>query len=73
MKIILNRDVKNVGKVGEVREVSDGYGRNFLLPNVRAMIRSLAHFDDRVQARVADVIAFAIGRQSFPRTHDERK
>ncbi len=32
MKVILREDVKKVGKAGEVVEVSEGYGRNFLLP-----------------------------------------
>ena len=31
MKVILKCDVKKVGKKGEVVEVSDGYGRNFLI------------------------------------------
>ena len=32
MKVIVQKDVKNVGKKGEIVEVSEGYGRNFLLP-----------------------------------------
>ncbi|HHX58686.1 MAG TPA: 50S ribosomal protein L9 [Candidatus Moranbacteria bacterium] len=32
MKIVLLEEVKNVGKKGEVKEVSDGFARNFLLP-----------------------------------------
>ena len=32
MKVILNADVKGQGKKGELKEVSDGYARNFLLP-----------------------------------------
>ena len=32
MKVILNVDVKGHGKKGEMKEVSDGYARNFLLP-----------------------------------------
>lgn len=31
MKVILKQDVKKVGKRGEVVEVSDGYGRNYLI------------------------------------------
>lgn len=33
MKVILIKDVKAQGKVGDVVDVSDGYARNYLLPN----------------------------------------
>ena len=32
MKVILLQDVKGQGKKGQLIDVSDGYGRNFLLP-----------------------------------------
>jgi large subunit ribosomal protein L9 len=32
LKIILRADVANVGKRGDICEVSDGYARNYLLP-----------------------------------------
>jgi large subunit ribosomal protein L9 len=32
VKLVLRADVKQVGKKGDIVEVSDGYGRNFLLP-----------------------------------------
>ena len=37
MKVILQADVKNIGKKGEIVEVADGYGRNFLLPKKLAL------------------------------------
>ncbi|MCR5177111.1 MAG: 50S ribosomal protein L9 [Anaerovibrio sp.] len=37
MKVILQKDIKNVGKKGDIVEVSDGYGRNFLLPKKAAV------------------------------------
>lgn len=32
MKVIFNQDVRGQGKKGELKEVSDGYARNYLLP-----------------------------------------
>ena len=37
MKIILLDDVTKVGRRGEVREVSDGYARNYLIPRKLAL------------------------------------
>ena len=37
MKVILQQDVKSQGKKGEMIEVSEGYGRNFLLPRKLAV------------------------------------
>ena len=38
MKLILLKDVKGTGKAGEVKDVSDGYARNFLFPRKLAKI-----------------------------------
>jgi len=32
MKVIFNQDVKDHGKKGELKNVSDGYARNYLIP-----------------------------------------
>jgi large subunit ribosomal protein L9 len=32
VKVVLRTDVKGLGKAGEVKDVADGYGRNYLLP-----------------------------------------
>ena len=38
MKIALLQDVPNLGKRGDIKDVSDGYGRNFLIKNKLAEI-----------------------------------
>ena len=45
MKVILQEDVKKVGAKGEVVEVSDGYGRNYLLPRKLAVEASVANLN----------------------------
>jgi len=37
MKVILIEDLKGTGKKGEIVEVRDGYGRNFLIPKGLAL------------------------------------
>ena len=43
MKIILLDDVPKLGRRGEVRDVSDGYARNFLLPHKLALNATAAN------------------------------
>ena len=45
MKVILQEDVKKVGAKGEVVEVSDGYGRNYLLPRKLAVEANAANLN----------------------------
>jgi large subunit ribosomal protein L9 len=32
MKVLLNESLKNVGRAGEIKEVKNGYARNYLIP-----------------------------------------
>ena len=58
MKVILQENVTNLGKVGEIVKVKDGYGRNYLVPNQLAVIadvRNVARMEH--QRRTADARA----------------
>ncbi|HJO06654.1 MAG TPA: 50S ribosomal protein L9 [Chloroflexota bacterium] len=41
MKVVLLANVKNVGRIGDLAEVADGYARNFLIPQSLASPASL--------------------------------
>jgi len=48
MKVFLREDVKNLGKMGEVVNVAEGYARNFLLPKkfaVEANTNNIREFE----------------------------
>lgn len=57
MQIILTEDVKNLGEMGQIVEVADGYGRNFLIPQGMALPattsnkKALNHQIARIEAR----------------------
>ena len=45
MQIILLEDVRNLGKIGEIVNVRDGYGRNFLLKAGKALRADKTNID----------------------------
>lgn len=60
MKVILQQEVKKLGKKGDVVEVSEGYARNFLLPKNYA-----------VAASATNLNAATLKRQSEERKHKQ--
>jgi len=44
MKVILKKDVNNLGRSGEIKTVKDGYARNFLMP--RGMVEVATEGDE---------------------------
>lgn len=46
MKVILIADVKNVGKKGDVVDVSEGYATNFLIKKRLAILQNKANLND---------------------------
>lgn len=54
MKVILRDEVDNLGQNGDVVDVADGYGRNYLLPKglaVKATPKNLKQLQKEIQAR----------------------
>jgi len=45
VKVILQQDIKKVGNKGDILEVSEGYGRNFLLPKKYAVEANTANMN----------------------------
>ena len=43
MKVILLKDVEQLGQAGEVVQVADGFGRNFLIPQRQARVATDAN------------------------------
>ncbi len=54
MLVILLEDVKGTGKKGEVKKVSDGYAKNFLLKNKKAVIADSVNLNVNAQKKSAD-------------------
>lgn len=44
MKVILKQNIKKVGEIGDIVEVSNGFARNFLIPQGKAISYSLDNF-----------------------------
>ena len=71
MKIIFLKDVKNVGRRGEIKEVSDGYAKNFLLPRGIAELATTEIINNINQARIATEKGVAKKQEKIKRLESE--
>ena len=65
MKVILIKNVPNLGHVGEVKQVSDGYARNYLLPNKLVKIASELSVKEMEQKKHSQVKALVNRAKKF--------
>ncbi|HEX3541958.1 MAG TPA: 50S ribosomal protein L9 [Acidimicrobiales bacterium] len=74
MRVVLRSDIDNLGKRGDIREVADGYARNYLLPRnfaivagdgVEAQATAMRRARDRRDARDREA-AENVARQLVP-------
>ncbi|MAX67563.1 MAG: 50S ribosomal protein L9 [Bacteriovoracaceae bacterium] len=65
MKVILTERVKSLGNIGEIVNVSEGFARNFLIPNRKAKLadegneKQMADYQKMLQKKVAEEKAAA--------------
>ncbi len=76
MKVIFLRDVPKVARAGEIKEVANGYGKNFLIPrklallarsdvinSVGAQLKAKAHDQAQTEAELLEMANHLNGRE----------
>ena len=66
MKVVLRKDVPTLGKAGDVKDVADGYGRNYLIP------RGLASIASKTAVQNVEAHKAAEGRQHAKETAEHQ-
>ncbi len=54
MKVVLTQEVKGLGQAGQIKEVADGYARNYLLPKGLATIATPGAIKEVEQRQAAE-------------------
>ena len=60
MKVILKQDVKELGKKGELVNVSDGYAKNYLIPRKIAVVADAAAMNELKTREAANAHRLAV-------------
>lgn len=62
MKIILREDVEKLGQSGEIVDVKDGFGRNFLIPHGKAIMATKGAVEEmeRLKTQAAKKAAYTV-------------
>lgn len=70
MKVILLQDVKGSGKKGDIKEVADGYARNFLLAKGLALEATSKNLSDLAGKKASEQHKIDVEKQSAQDTAD---
>ncbi len=54
MKVLLLDDVKGLGDAGQIKEVAEGYARNYLIPKKLAVVATPATLKEHEEKQVAE-------------------
>jgi len=76
VKVIFLQDVPNIAKAGEIKEVANGYGRNFLIPRklalpaksqditaIETQIKTRAHISAETETELVELASHLDGKE----------
>lgn len=63
IKVLLTQDVDKLGRAGDVKQVSGGYGRNYLIPKGLAVVASRGQVKQAEERRAAQLRREEAGRR----------
>ena len=73
MKVILLENIKNFGQIGDVKNVADGYARNFLFPRRTAKLATDAALKEVDALKKKRETAKKIDRENIIKTTEQLK